>query len=236
MRPLIERAQVDIGILRRLGFVQSGQMLGDQLGWSEAWIPEPDRRLFFIIDLRGRKRPCAVFVVRDPERQVHQLFALKRMKGRFGRQEYRLICRMSVVIPMSVRAMKAGAVDFLPKPFRDQDMIDAVALLSLERDFCRRRLARQKMRLKAVSPRRDRKSETTTREKWPQKRPFRERAVSCGFRKTGWWPMQPSETGLGPPLPCYSLLFEVFQGAGIPVFCCRQLHASGFSLQFVSGI
>jgi FixJ family two-component response regulator len=31
-------------------------------------------------------------------------------------------------IPMSVRAMKAGAVDFLPKPFRDQDMIDAVTV------------------------------------------------------------------------------------------------------------
>lgn len=30
-------------------------------------------------------------------------------------------------IPMSVRAMKAGAIDFLPKPFRDQDMLDAVA-------------------------------------------------------------------------------------------------------------
>ncbi|WKL58652.1 response regulator transcription factor [Asticcacaulis sp. ZE23SCel15] len=30
-------------------------------------------------------------------------------------------------IPMSVRAMKAGAVDFLTKPFRDQDMLDAVA-------------------------------------------------------------------------------------------------------------
>ena len=30
-------------------------------------------------------------------------------------------------IPMSVRAMKAGAVDFLAKPFRDQDMLDAVA-------------------------------------------------------------------------------------------------------------
>jgi len=29
-------------------------------------------------------------------------------------------------VPMSVRAMKAGAVDFLPKPFREQDMIDAV--------------------------------------------------------------------------------------------------------------
>lgn len=30
-------------------------------------------------------------------------------------------------IPMSVRAMKAGALDFLIKPFRDQDMLDAVA-------------------------------------------------------------------------------------------------------------
>lgn len=30
-------------------------------------------------------------------------------------------------IPMSVRGMKAGAIDFLPKPFRDQDMLDAVA-------------------------------------------------------------------------------------------------------------
>jgi FixJ family two-component response regulator len=29
-------------------------------------------------------------------------------------------------IPMSVKAMKAGAVDFLTKPFRDQDMLDAV--------------------------------------------------------------------------------------------------------------
>src|ERR1700760_13109 len=29
-------------------------------------------------------------------------------------------------IPMSVKAMRAGAIDFLPKPFRDQDMLDAV--------------------------------------------------------------------------------------------------------------
>ena len=36
-------------------------------------------------------------------------------------------------IPMSVRGMKAGAVDFLTKPFRDQDMLDAVAA-AIERD------------------------------------------------------------------------------------------------------
>jgi FixJ family two-component response regulator len=40
-------------------------------------------------------------------------------------------------IPMSVRAMKAGAVDFLTKPFRDQDMLDAVAM-AIERDKKRR--------------------------------------------------------------------------------------------------
>src|SRR5262245_9536348 len=40
-------------------------------------------------------------------------------------------------IPMSVRAMKAGAVEFLPKPFRDQDLLDAVRV-GLDRDRARR--------------------------------------------------------------------------------------------------
>jgi FixJ family two-component response regulator len=40
-------------------------------------------------------------------------------------------------IPMSVQAMKAGAVDFLSKPFRDQDMLDAVAR-AIENDRKRR--------------------------------------------------------------------------------------------------
>jgi FixJ family two-component response regulator len=40
-------------------------------------------------------------------------------------------------IPMTVRAMKAGAVDFLTKPFRDQDMLDAV-MAALSRDRLRR--------------------------------------------------------------------------------------------------
>jgi FixJ family two-component response regulator len=40
-------------------------------------------------------------------------------------------------IPMTVRAMKAGAVDFLAKPFRDQDLLDAVAT-AIQRDQKRR--------------------------------------------------------------------------------------------------
>ena len=41
-------------------------------------------------------------------------------------------------ISMSVRAMKAGAVDFLTKPFREQDLLDAV-LAAIERDAARRK-------------------------------------------------------------------------------------------------
>jgi FixJ family two-component response regulator len=40
-------------------------------------------------------------------------------------------------VPMTVRAMKAGAVEFLTKPFRDQDLLDAIQL-GLERDRARR--------------------------------------------------------------------------------------------------
>ena len=51
-------------------------------------------------------------------------------------------------IPMSVQAMKAGAVDFLAKPFRDQDMLDAVAA-ALERDRNRRKDEQQLSDLRA---------------------------------------------------------------------------------------
>ena len=59
-------------------------------------------------------------------------------------------------IPMSVRAMKAGAVDFLAKPFRDQDLLDAVTH-ALQRDQNRREhenaIAELKAHFASLTPR-----------------------------------------------------------------------------------
>ena len=52
-------------------------------------------------------------------------------------------------IPMTVRAMKAGAIDFLTKPFRDQDMLDAVTT-AIERDRNNRNEAKTLSRLQAL--------------------------------------------------------------------------------------
>ena len=59
-------------------------------------------------------------------------------------------------IPMSVRAMKRGAVDFLPKPIRDQDMLDAV-MAAIDRDRRRRAVdddvSQVRQRFGTLSPR-----------------------------------------------------------------------------------
>ena len=59
-------------------------------------------------------------------------------------------------IPMTVRAMKAGAIEFLTKPFRDQDLLDAI-YLGLSRSRVRREnqkaLAALKERFESLSPR-----------------------------------------------------------------------------------
>jgi FixJ family two-component response regulator len=59
-------------------------------------------------------------------------------------------------IPMSVRAMKAGAVEFLTKPFRDQDLLDAIQQ-ALDRDRNWRReqaeIATLRQRLDTLTPR-----------------------------------------------------------------------------------
>ena len=59
-------------------------------------------------------------------------------------------------IPMTVRAMKAGAVEFLTKPFRDQDLLDAIEV-ALERDRTRRqeesKIAVLRERFDSLTPR-----------------------------------------------------------------------------------
>ena len=59
-------------------------------------------------------------------------------------------------IPMTVKAMKAGAVEFLTKPFRDQDLLDAVRI-ALERDHARheqeKELTDLQQRFNSLTPR-----------------------------------------------------------------------------------
>jgi RNA polymerase sigma factor (sigma-70 family) len=59
-------------------------------------------------------------------------------------------------VPMSVRAMKAGAIDFLTKPFRDQDLLDSIHV-ALERDSARleqeSKLAMLRTRVESLTPR-----------------------------------------------------------------------------------
>jgi FixJ family two-component response regulator len=75
-----------------------------------------------------------------------------RLPGKSGLDLQRELARMDATlpiifltghadVPMSVRAMKAGAVEFLTKPFREQDLLDAIA-----QAIARDRVARQERR------------------------------------------------------------------------------------------
>ena len=90
-----------------------------------------------------------------------------RLPGKSGLEFQRELIESNVHIPiifvtahgditMSVRAMKAGAVEFLPKPFRDQDLLDAIQV-ALERDRTRRardaEIATLRERLQSLTPR-----------------------------------------------------------------------------------
>ncbi len=67
---------------------------------------------------------CLVLDVRMPGMSGLEL---QRELGRSGQALPIVFITGHGDIPMTVRAMKAGAVEFLPKPFQDQDLLDAIA-------------------------------------------------------------------------------------------------------------
>jgi FixJ family two-component response regulator len=77
---------------------------------------------------------CLVLDVRFPERSG---LDLQRELAASGRSVPIIFITGHGDIPMSVRAMKSGAIEFLTKPFRDQDLLDAIQV-GLSRDRARR--------------------------------------------------------------------------------------------------
>lgn len=109
----------------------------------------------------------AEFVQSEPADSPTCLVLDVRMPGRSGLEFQRDLVAAGAAlpivfitghgdIPMSVQAMKAGAIEFLTKPFRDQDLLDAVNL-GLDRDRARREqeqsLSALRARFKELTPR-----------------------------------------------------------------------------------
>ncbi len=118
-------------------------VIDDDLGIREALA-----RLFRSVGLRAELFASATeFLRAEPPPLPSCLVVDVRMPGLSGFQLHEELTRAQIHIPiifitahgdipMTVRAMKAGAVDFIPKPFRDQDVLDAVAL-AIDRDRTR---------------------------------------------------------------------------------------------------
>ena len=107
----------------------------------------------FLQSERPDRPGCIVLDVRFPGRSG---LDMQRDLGQAGARLPVIFITGYGDIPMSVRAMKAGAVEFLTKPFRDQDLLDAVGT-ALEKDRTRRagetRLAELRSRFATLTAR-----------------------------------------------------------------------------------
>jgi FixJ family two-component response regulator len=117
-----------------------------------------DAQLFSSVpDFLKSERPngptCLVLDVRMPERSG---LDLQRELAVADVQVPIIFITAHADVPMSVQAMKGGAIEFLTKPFRDQDLIDAIHL-GLARDRARREaetaLGTLRARFESLSPR-----------------------------------------------------------------------------------
>ena len=89
---LQDRPYLDTLVLRKLNYLQEGQIRGSTLGWPKAWVPEPDRQIHFLIDLRDPKRSKALIIYVDPAGLSFQPLWLKRIRGDFGKEELMFVC------------------------------------------------------------------------------------------------------------------------------------------------
>jgi len=117
-------------------------------------------RLFRTIGLRVEVFESATALLKCPLPEVPSCLVLDvRLPGRSGFDIQAELARAGIQIPtifmtghgdipMSVKAMKAGAVDFLPKPVRDQDMLDAVTA-AIDRDRKRREEKKSELELRS---------------------------------------------------------------------------------------
>ena len=107
----------------------------------------------FLTAVRAETAGCVVIDIRLPDMNGLEL---QVQLAQMGSHLPVVIMTGYGDIPMSVRAMKHGAVDFLPKPFRDQDMLDAV-IGAIARDRQRRSvdgdISRTRERFGALSSR-----------------------------------------------------------------------------------
>lgn len=99
-------------------------------------------------------RPCCL--VLDVRLPGQSGLDLQASLGRSGAEVPIIFVTGHADVPMTVRAMKAGAVEFLAKPFRDQELLDAIQhALELSRENRRRNAATSALRarLEGLTPR-----------------------------------------------------------------------------------
>ena len=92
--------------------------------------------------LRGRRPDAPACLVLDVRLPILSGLDLQRELARAGVEIPIIFITGHGDIPMSVQAMKAGAIEFLTKPFREQDLLDAIQQ-AIKRDRTARDLQRQ---------------------------------------------------------------------------------------------
>jgi FixJ family two-component response regulator len=102
------------------GMRQAIQDLVESVGLRAESFPTGEE---FLREKRTSDPSCLVLDVRLPQMSG---LDFQRKLAEIGVQIPIIFITAHGDIPMSVRALKSGAVEFLPKPFRDQDLLDAI--------------------------------------------------------------------------------------------------------------